>query len=146
MGRGNAKTLIQYNGQTPDQARENGRKGGLASGAARQRRKLLRELFNEIMPQEVTEPEIREALVQAGLQPTHEVAMCYAAIKRAEKGDIEAARFIRDTRGEKPVEGLAVGQLLDVPVAAMDMSKLTDDELRAIAYRLEEQEELPRLG
>ncbi len=146
MGRGNAKTLIQYNGQTPDQARENGRKGGLASGAARQRRKLLRELFNEIMPQEVTEPEIREALVQAGLQPTHEVAMCYAAIKRAEKGDIEAARFIRDTRGEKPVEGLAVGQLLDVPVAAMDMSKLTDDELRAIAYRLEEQEELPLLG
>ena len=146
MGRGNTRTLIQYNGQTPDQARENGRKGGLASGAARQRRKLLRELFNEIMPQEVTEPEIREALVQAGLQPTHEVAMCYAAIKRAEKGDIEAARFIRDTRGEKPVEGLAVGQLLDVPVAAMDMSKLTDDELRAIAYRLEEQEELPRLG
>ena len=143
MGRGNTKTLIQYNGQTPEQARENGRKGGLASGAARKQRKLLRELFNEIMPQEVSDHEIRDALIAAGLEPTHEVAMCYAAIKKAEKGDIEASRFIRDTRGEKPVEGFAVGQLLDVPVDAYDMSKLSDDELRAIAYRLETQEGLP---
>lgn len=143
MGKGKAENLIQYNGQTPEIARENGRKGGLASGVSKQRRKLLRELLNDIMPLEVADEELRERLEQAGLEPTHEVAMCYAALLRAEKGDIEAARFIRDTRGEKPVEGLAVGQLLDIPVQEMDMSKISDTELRAIAYRLEEQESLP---
>ena len=143
MNKGNTEHLIQYNGQTPEQARENGRKGGLASGAARRQRKLLRELLNDIMPREVTDEELRKRLEMAGLAPTHEVAMCFAAILRAEKGDIEAARFIRDTRGEKPVEGLAVGQLLDVPVQSMDMSKLSDAELQAIAYRLEEPEGLP---
>lgn len=143
MGKGNPKTLIQYNGQTPEQARENGRKGGLASGVARQRRKLIRETINEIMPLEVADQELRAALLEAGLEPTYEVAMSFAAIKRAAKGDIEAARFIRDTRGEKPAEGLVVGQLLDAPVGALDMSKLSDAELRAIAYRAEERESLP---
>lgn len=143
MHKSRVEYLIQYNGQTPEQARENGRKGGLASGVAKRQRKLLRELLNDIMPREVTDAELRERLEQAGLEPTHEVAMCYAALLRAEKGDIEAARFIRDTRGEKPVEGLAVGQLLDAPVQSLDMRQLSDAELQAIAYRIEEQESLP---
>lgn len=144
MPRGNAKHLIQYNGQTPEQARENGQKGGLASGAARKRRKrrkLLRELLNEIMPLEVQDPELRAALEEHGLTPTHEMAMCLAAVRRAEHGDIEAARFIRDTKGEKPVEGLAVGQLLDQPVKAMDLSQLSDHELRALAATCESEEQ-----
>lgn len=138
----NKSNLIQYNGQTPEQARENGRKGGLASGASRQRKKLLRELFNEILPMEVTDPEIRELLEAHGLTPTHEAAVCLAAVKRAEKGDIEAARFIRDTRGEKPVEGLAIGNLIDRPVAAMDFTKMSDAELIALAEMCEEAENL----
>ena len=122
--------LVQFNGQTPQEARENGRKGGLASGVSRQRKKLLRELFNELLPLEVTEPELRELLESAGLEPTHEAAVCLAAVKRAEKGDIEAARFIRDTRGEKPVR-------------AMDLTQMSDAELEALAEMCEERDRLP---
>ena len=135
--------LVQFNGQTPQEARENGKKGGLASGVSRQRKKLLRELFNELLPLEVTEPELRELLESAGLEPTHEAAVCLAAVKRAEKGDIEAARFIRDTRGEKPVDGLAIGNLIENPVRAMDLTQMSDAELEALAEMCEERDRLP---
>ncbi len=143
MPKGRTQNLIQYNGQTPEIARENGRKGGLASGVSKQRRKLIRETINEIMPLEVSDDELREALQAAGLPPTFENAMVYSALRRAIRGDIEACRFIRDTRGEKPAESLAIAPLLDKPLHSIDMSKLTDEELMAIAARAEEQESLP---
>lgn len=139
----NTKHLIQYNGQTPQQARENGRKGGIASGVAKRRRKQLREVINEVLPLHVSDPEIKAVLESYGLEPTHEVAMVVAAIQRAERGDIEAARFIRDTRGEKPVAEVAVGSILDRPVQSLDLTKLSDAELEALAGMYEEQEALP---
>lgn len=145
MVKGKVENLIQYNGQTPEIARENGRKGGLASGESKRRRKLLRETINEILPMTVADPELQAILEEAGLDPSYEVAMSFAALNRAAKGDIEAARFIRDTRGEKPADTLAVGNLLDVPVGAMDLSKLSDEELRALAYQYGEPEKLPAL-
>ena len=139
----NTKHLIQYNGQTPEQARENGRKGGIASGVAKRRRKQLREVINEVLPLHVSDPEIKEALESYGLEPTHEVAMVVAAIQRAERGDIEAARFIRDTRGEKPVAEVTVGNILDRPVQSLDLTKLSDAELEALADMYEERDALP---
>ena len=45
-------------------------------------------------------------------------------------GDIEAARFVRDTIGEKPTEALQISAVQDVQ--QMDVSGLTDAELQAI--------------
>lgn len=126
------ENLIQYNGQTPAIARENGRKGGVASGASKRRRKALREVFNELLPMEVKDEELRSALLAVGLEPTHETAIAFAAILRAERGDIEAARFIRDTRGEKPTNNIAVGNILDTPTTEIDFGKLSDAELYAM--------------
>ena len=139
----NTKNLIQYNGQTPEMARENGRKGGIASGVAKRQRKQLREVINEVLPMEVTDPELKAILESYGLKPTHEVAMIVAALQRAERGDIEAGRFIHDTRGEKPVAELAVGNLLDKPIRSLDLSQLSDAELEALADMCDEQDVLP---
>lgn len=143
MSKGKVDNLIPANMRSVEEVRENGRKGGLASGETRRRKKLLRETINEILPMTVADPELRAILEEAGLDPSYEVAMSFAALNRAAKGDIEAARFIRDTRGEKPADTLAVGNLLDVPVGAMDLSKLSDEELRALAYQYGEPEKLP---
>jgi len=133
------KDLIQFSGRsTPEERHENAVKAGKASGAARQKRRLMRDVLSNILTVEVSEPEIREELEKAGLPATHESAICFAAIRRAARGDIEAARFVRDTLGEKPMATLAVAPLQDVPLSAMDMSKYTDDELRAmVAMRSE---------
>ena len=61
------------------------------------------------------------------------MAMAVAALQRAERGDIEAARFIRDTRGEKPVAETAMGSLPDRPVRSMNLSQLSDAESEALA-------------
>lgn len=143
MGKGRVENLTPFSRDSVEIARESGRKGGLASGVTKQRRKLIRETINEIMPLEVSDQELREALQAAGLAPSYENAMVYSALRRAAKGDIEAARFIRDTRGEKPAESLAITPILDQPVSSWDMSKLTDEELMAIAAMAEEQESLP---
>ena len=128
------KDLIQFSGRsTPEERRDNAIKAGKASGVARQKRRLMRDVLANILTVEVTEPELRDKLEQSGLPATHEAAICYAAVIRAGRGDIEAARFVRDTMGEKPAAMLAVAPLQDVPVSYMDLSKFSDDELRAMA-------------
>lgn len=113
-------------------AREIGQRGGIASGIARRQRRQLRELLNDCMTAEVTDAEIKAALVAAGYEPSFENALTLAALTKAARGDIEALRYVRDTLGEKPTEqyNLAVSQR---SVRSMDLSTLTDDELMRIA-------------
>ena len=59
---------------------------------------------------------------------------------KAAAGDVEATRYLRDTAGEKPREGLELGNLDDKPLASLDMSKLTDEQLRIIAARRAEKD------
>ena len=140
MAKSGMQNLIPASERSLEEVRENGRKGGLKSGETRRRQKLIRELFNEILPREVSDDELREVLLAEGLPPTYEMAMSYAAIKRAVKGDIEAARFVRDTLGQKPAESLAIAPLLDRPLHSIDMSKLTDEQLQQLAAQRAEEE------
>ena len=139
----NEKNLNPYSAKSVEIARENGRKGGIASGVAKRKRKQLREVINEVLPMEVGDPELKAALEAYGLKPTHEVAMVVAALQRAERGDIEAARFIRDTCGEKPVAEINMGSIVERPVRSLDLSQLSDDELAALADMCDAQESLP---
>ena len=123
--------LIQYNGQTPEQARENGRKGGIASGEAKRRKRTFRELIETVMTMEVDDPAVHAKLTELGLDPTHDMAITMAAVRKAENGDIEATRYLRDTKGEKPTEAFQMA--FDKPVKSMDLSKLSDAELEALA-------------
>lgn len=134
----NEQNLIQYNMQTPEEARENGRKGGIASGEARRRKKTMRELIEQLMPMEVDDKRLHNKLTKLGLDPSHELAIVLAAIKKAECGDIEAARFIRDTKGEKPTDALNLGVFSERDVRSLDLSKLSDEELIRMADEADE--------
>jgi hypothetical protein len=136
MGKGNPQNLIQYNGQTPEMARENGRKGGYASGVAKRKKRTFRELIETVMTMEVDDPAVHAKLVELGLDPTHDMAITMAAIRKAENGDIEATRYIRDTKGEKPTEALQMA-ITDKPIKALDLSALSDAELEALADGLD---------
>ena len=60
---------------------------------------------------------------------------------KARKGDVESLRYLRDTIGEKPRDGLEIGNLDGKPLATIDMSTLTDDELRALIAAREQSDE-----
>ena len=118
---------------TSENASELGRKGGVASGESRRKRKTFRESLLTILSLPVDDPTLVEALKNLGLDPTFQSAIDLAQIRQALRGDTDASRFVRDTVGEKPREELEIGGLVDRPIQTIDMSKLTDDELRKLS-------------
>ena len=128
----NEKNLIPFDQRTESEQRAIQSAGGIASGQARRRKKTMRELIEQVMPMAVDDKRLHAKLEKMGLDPSHEIAIIVAAIKRAECGDIEAARFIRDTKGEKPCDALNLGVFDGRDVRSLDLNQLSDDELIAI--------------
>lgn len=114
---------------------ENASKAGKASAAARRKHKAFRDVFRDILSLDVTDESVAKTLQSLGLDPSFANAIGLQAIlKAAQTGDIEAARFARDTIGEKPTEALQM--TFDKPVKSMDLSKLSDAELEALAEQV----------
>ena len=78
-------------------------------------------------------------MVSLGIEPSIANAVNLAVLKRAQLGDIEAARYVRDTIGEKPTETTAL-QISNQPIRAMDLTQLSDAELEALADRADEED------
>ena len=95
--------LIPNSERSPDEVRENGRKGGIASGVARRRKKDLREACLAILETEIT--------TKTGDKMTGSEAMVAKLFQQAMKGNIKAFIALRDTAGQKPVEKLVVADV-----------------------------------
>lgn len=81
---------------TSEEAREIGRKGGIASGEARRRKRTLREImeiYGQLPKNADSGMSNDEAIV---------IAQYALATDKDAKGSTQAAAFIRDTKGEKP--------------------------------------------
>ena len=87
---------------TSSEARENGKKGGIASAESRKRKKLLRECIDELLAKEYT---------SEGKTLTGSEALAVTLMKKAMKGDVKAFEVLRDTAGEKPVEKVMVAEV-----------------------------------
>lgn len=81
----NEENLIPNSERSPEELREMGRKGGIASGKARREKKLFKEAIEK----------------QLG---TNLHSMVEAMIKQAQNGNVQAITFLRDTIGEKPTD------------------------------------------
>lgn len=89
--------LIPASKLTPEERRENGRKGGIASGIARNERKTLKEQLLILLENGDTQKEVSLALISKALT-----------------GDTKAFEVIRDTIGEKPKEQIEQKQELKI--------------------------------
>ena len=126
---------------TSEERAANGRKGGVASGVAKRKQKTFRESIKAILALQTPDEAKKEQLEELGIDPTILNAINMAVSGKAAAGDVEAARYLRDTAGEKPREGLELGNLDDKPLASLDMSKLTDEQLKIIAARRAEKQD-----
>ena len=96
------------------EARERGRKGGLASGEARRKRKTLKE-------------ELLLMLSDGDIQEKISLALINEAINGNNAGSVtKAFEVIRDTIGERPVEKVQATQTV------VDMSAFSTDEIKAM--------------
>ena len=118
-----------------DEAMKNGRKGGLASGEVRRRRKELREFLNDYLDQKAVSP-VREWMQRHGVDPDdccNLMALFLAVFCRAMEGDVAAAKTILGWAGLEPmqaeqeeVERLRLKQAMTQ--AVMVSSRDVDDE------------------
>lgn len=111
-----------------EKARALGSIGGKKSGEAKRRRKAMKEAFEVLlsMPQSGVRAEDLEGLDFKSVEKLKTLSMndkiAAAVVKKAAKGDVQAAAFIRDTIGEKPVEKLEVSG--DIAKASKDIDAL----------------------
>ena len=125
--------LIGPEDRTPDERRDSAVKAGKASGESRRKRKTIAEVARAILDSPEQDPGTLSLLQEIGLDGTKRDTMTLAQILRAIKGDPDSFRLIRDTIGEKPREELEIGGLADRPIQTIDMTKLSDDDLRRLA-------------
>lgn len=147
MGNGaNVQKMIEANKLlTPEERSRRASIAGKASVESRRRIKSQREILRHILAIGCDDEEACEALKALGLEPDFANAANLAVLRKAVRGDVEALRYIRDTIGEKPTEQTQLS-VLNQPVKALDMTKLSDAELQALADRDDVAGWLPESG
>lgn len=88
--------------QTKSEARERGRNGGKASGAARRRKADFRRTLNMLLTAEIDSGEWKPVLEALGVECTLESALLMAQIKEALAGNTKAATFVAKYSGQSP--------------------------------------------
>lgn len=131
----NEQNLVPLNQRTKSEQREIQSKGGVASGESRRKTKTFREAMLAILDSDITDEEQRAALELLGLAPTYRNRISLANVIKAADGDGVATALVRDTVGEKPRDGLEIGNLDGRPLASLELSKLSDEQLMALASR-----------
>lgn len=100
---GKVENLVPF---TSDQSREkamaNGRKGGIASGEAKRKKRTMREIAEMIGSMEVKDAKTLEIMRENGFEGviTQDIASFFAMYKKAQSGDPAAMKFIAEMRGQ----------------------------------------------
>lgn len=99
----NEKNLIPMDQRSQSEARELGRKGGQASGAARRRKKSLKEAADLYLSLPVRDRHVWNKLARDGVEPDdvdNQMAVVSGLTMRAIEGDSKAAKVLFDLLGE----------------------------------------------
>ena len=136
----NEQNLKKYSEYTESEKAEFHRQGGIASGQSKRRRKTFAETLRAVLASEYPVEEAKQKLQSMGLDGTWMDQLSQAQVDKASRGDTEAFRAVRDTIGENPRQAVDVG-LTSGPLCGMDLTQLSDDQLRAMIAAREEASE-----
>ena len=131
------ENLVKYTDMSPDERTEFHSRGGKASTAKRRQKKTFAETLRAVLASEYPVEDAKKKLQDMGLDGTWMDQLSQAQVDKASRGDTEAFRAVRDTIGENPRQAVDVG-LTSGPVSGMDLSQLSDDQLRAMIAAREE--------
>jgi Holliday junction resolvasome RuvABC ATP-dependent DNA helicase subunit len=99
--------LIPQSERTKEEQRKIAIKGGIASGKARRRKKLIKEQLELLLSLPLKDENAKRKLKQMGIDADNldnQMAMVISIWNKALKGDVQAFNTIRDSVGEKPKE------------------------------------------
>lgn len=115
----NEENLIPFDERTESEQREIQSKGGKASGAARRRKKAMRQAASMLLGMDVPvsgafSETLKSRLAAFGYSEdaaTFQDVLLASVMLEAIRGDVRAAEFIRDTAGESPALDLKKQEL-----------------------------------
>ena len=119
----NEKNLIPFSERSESEAREYGRKGGQASGAARRRKKSLKEAADLYLSLPVTDERRLNKLKRRDLDPVdidNQMAMVVGLVEAATCGNAKAAKVVLEMLGDDPAQKNA-GESLSTLYDALEM-------------------------
>ena len=90
------ENLIPTNMRSKDEVRENSKKGGIASGEARRKKRDIRLAMEALLEKQYKGKD--------GKQLSGAEAIALKQMEKALKGDAKAFELVRDSAGQKPVE------------------------------------------
>ena len=134
-GGNNLQNLTTMRERTPEERSEIGRKGGIASGESKRRKKNIRELAKVLLDKDISKSQklMRKRMQALGFADEDMIysnAILAAMLVKASNGDVNAAKFVRDTAGFVPEENVSVNaevsEKSDVQIYLPELEK--DDE------------------
>ena len=111
--------------RTEEEAREKGRRGGIASGIARRRKKNLRESLKVLMEMKAKDKESIEAMKENGVESedmTNAMMVGLALLNKAKNGNVPAQRLLAELHGENEVQGVP-----HIPAGAINVNFVDKD-------------------
>lgn len=99
----NEKNLIPFNKRTESEQREYAKKGGQKSGETRRKNKAMKETMKMLLSLDMPDCEGKEELKQLGIKNedlTLQTGILINQVKKALAGNLDSAKFVRDTSGE----------------------------------------------
>lgn len=109
----NDENLIPHSKRSKNEARENGKKGGKASGVTRRRKKAMKALAVELMNLPVGKSAQKD-LKKLGIPAddmTNSMWVLVSMLQAATDGNVRAAEFLQTTMGESPALALKKKEL-----------------------------------
>ena len=108
--------------QSREEAVKNGRKGGIASGESKRKRKLLKEHLELLLETKIqtSDGEI-----------TKSEAITLKLIEQALKGNVKAYKLIRDTLGEAPIQKIQTSEV--DPATVKELEAMIEEEFSTVA-------------
>lgn len=110
----NEQNIIPYRFRSGSEARENGQKGGINSGASRRRKRSMREAADLFLSLPVNNPQIAQSLEAAGLDADeidYQMAVVAGMTIEAVKGNPKAAKILMEMLGDSKTDETQKGAL-----------------------------------
>ena len=123
------KLLDYYSKLTPEQRREQCAKGGRAGAAAKQQYRKQADLLRQMLATDIQgDADLTAELQALGLPTTYGSAVAFRQLIRSiQSGDVESAKYVRDTVGEKPTEKQSIS--VEERIADGDLASISTEEL-----------------
>ena len=103
----NEKNLIPFNERTESEQREIAQKGGIASGAARRRKRSMREAADYYLSLPETDRRRVNAMLRDSIEPEdidNQMAVIVGIADQAKRGNPQAATVLLKMLGEETVQ------------------------------------------